>query len=66
MGGVHPGAITTALFLAEFVCKGPWAHLDICGLMYAEPDEWWRPRGATGLGTRLLLDLALNSNPSAS
>jgi leucyl aminopeptidase len=66
MGGEHPGAITAALFLAEFVGNVPWAHLDICGPMYAESDESWRPRGATGFGTRLLLDLALNFTPPTS
>jgi leucyl aminopeptidase len=66
MGGEHPGAITAALFLAEFVGNVPWAHLDICGPMYAESDESWRPKGATGYGTRLLIDLALHFTPPAA
>jgi leucyl aminopeptidase len=60
VGGESPGAITAALFLAEFVGDVPWAHLDICGPMYAEADESWRPKGATGFGARLLADLAVN------
>ena len=48
VGDDAPGAITAALFLAEFVGDVPWAHLDICGPMYAEADESWRPKGATG------------------
>ena len=63
MGGEYPGAITAALFLAEFVGTVPWAHLDICGPMYAEADEAWRPKGATGFGARLLIDLALHFTP---
>ena len=66
MGGEHPGAITAALFLAEFVGNVPWAHLDICGPMYADTDESWRPHGATGFGTRLLIDLALQFTPPAA
>jgi leucyl aminopeptidase len=60
IGGDHPGAITAALFLAEFAGKVPWAHPDIAGTMHAGSDESWRSKGATGFGTRLLLDLALS------
>jgi len=63
IGAESPGTITAALFLAEFVGKVPWAHLDICGTMYADADESWRPKGATGFGTRLLIDLAMNFTP---
>jgi leucyl aminopeptidase len=66
MGSEYPGAITAALFLAEFVGNVPWAHLDICGPMYADADESWRPKGATGFGARLLIDLALHFAPPAS
>jgi leucyl aminopeptidase len=66
MGDDNPGAITAALFLEEFVGKVPWAHLDICGTMYAGSDESWRSKGATGFGTRLLIDLAMNFTPTAS
>jgi leucyl aminopeptidase len=59
LGGDGPGAITAALFLAEFVDEVPWAHLDIAGTMSVPADESWRSRGATGFGARLLLDLAL-------
>jgi len=66
MGADSPGAITAALFLAEFVGDVPWAHLDICGPMCADADESWRPKGATGFGARLLIDLALNfTRPAA-
>jgi leucyl aminopeptidase len=60
IGAENPGAITAALFLAEFVGNTAWAHIDIAGPMNAETDATWRPKGATGFGTRLLIDLALN------
>jgi leucyl aminopeptidase len=34
VGGDMPGAISAALFVAEFVGEVPWAHIDICGPMY--------------------------------
>ncbi|MDY7527714.1 MULTISPECIES: leucyl aminopeptidase [unclassified Cryobacterium] len=60
MGGKYAGATAAALFLAEFVKDVPWAHLDIAGTMQSETDELWNTKGATGFGTRLLIDLALN------
>lgn len=65
MGGKHAGATIAALFLAEFVNDVPWAHLDIAGTMQVEADEAWRSKGATGFGTRLLIDLALSFVPVA-
>ena len=58
IGGPYGGAITAALFLAEFVGDTPWAHLDIAGPMDVDSDDGWNSRGATGYGTRLLIDLA--------
>lgn len=60
IGGPYGGAITAALFLAEFTGDVPWAHLDIAGPMNVDADDAWLSRGATGFGTRLLIDLALN------
>ena len=58
LGGEHAGAITAALFLAEWVGQTPWAHLDIAGTMRSDTDDAWRTKGATGFGTRLLLEVA--------
>jgi leucyl aminopeptidase len=58
VGGPHGGAITAAVFLSEFVSDVPWAHLDIAGPMKVDSDESWRSKGATGFGTRLLVELA--------
>ena len=60
VGGPYGGAITAAVFLSEFVGDVPWAHLDIAGPMKVDADESWRSKGATGFGTRLLIDLAMN------
>ena len=58
IGGPYAGVTTSSLFLSEFVGDVPWAHLDIAGPMAAEGDDGWLARGATGFGTRLLIDLA--------
>ncbi|GAA0564181.1 leucyl aminopeptidase [Actinomadura livida] len=55
-GGYGGGSITAALFLREFVGERPWAHLDIAGPGRATSDDAEITRGATGFGTRLLLD----------
>lgn len=59
IGGPYGGTITAALFLAEFVGDTPWAHLDIAGPMNVDADEGWLSKGATGFGTRLLIEAAL-------
>jgi leucyl aminopeptidase len=58
IGGPYAGVTTSSLFLSEFVGDVPWAHLDIAGPMAADGDDGWLARGATGFGTRLLIDLA--------
>jgi leucyl aminopeptidase len=60
LGGPEPGAITAALFLAEFVDGVPWAHIDIAGTAQNDDARSWRPKGATGFGARLLIDTALH------
>ncbi len=57
IGGPYAGAITAALFLAEFVGDVPWAHLDIAGPMSSDSDDGWLTKGATAFGTRLLIDV---------
>ena len=63
MGGPFNVAITAALFLNEFVDGVPWVHFDIAGTMQTDRDDSWRPSGATGFGTRLLVDLLVNFSP---
>jgi leucyl aminopeptidase len=57
-GGRGAGAITAAILLSKFADKMPWAHLDIAGTAAIEEEEVpYQPRGATGYGVRLLVQL---------
>ncbi len=55
-GGRWGGALTAGAFLEKFV-DFPWAHLDIAGTAYTESNKPYCPKGATGVGVRLLLQL---------
>ena len=50
------GSIAAALFLREFTGDRAWAHLDIAGAARTTLDEGDLTPGATGFGTRLLLE----------
>jgi leucyl aminopeptidase len=63
MGGVNAGSITAALFLEEFVDGRPWAHVDIAGTAQLPAARSWRNKGATGSGTKLLIEFALSFTP---
>jgi leucyl aminopeptidase len=60
-GGRPAGSITAALFLKEFAGDLPWAHLDIAGTAWAEDSKPYQPKGATGVGVRTLVELALDA-----
>jgi leucyl aminopeptidase len=60
-GGRWAGAITAAHFLAEFVGDTPWAHIDIAGTSFMEKERGYLVKGATGVGVRTLISLALAS-----
>jgi len=51
------GAIIGGIFLSKFVEKIPWVHLDIAGPASIEKERPYIPRGGTGVGVRLLLQL---------
>jgi len=53
----YGGAITAALFIAEFVGDTRWAHIDIAGPAYAKKESAYCGAGGTGFGVRLLCDL---------
>jgi leucyl aminopeptidase len=55
-GSRYGSPIIGGLFLKDFVGDTPWAHLDIAGPAWEEKGEHYLPAGATGYGTRLLLD----------
>ncbi len=58
VGGREAGATTAALFLAEFVGKTPWLHLDIAGTSMTDKESRYLTRGATGVPVRTLVSLA--------
>jgi leucyl aminopeptidase len=56
VGGKEGGAITAASFLSNFVEGNTWAHIDIAGTAWNEKDKPYAPKGATGVGVRLLIE----------
>lgn len=59
-GNRYGGAIVAGLFLQDFVRDTPWAHMDIAGPAWADKPEHYLPAGASGFGTRVLLDWITN------
>ncbi|MCS7217397.1 MAG: leucyl aminopeptidase [Thermus sp.] len=57
VGDRSGGAITAALFLAEFV-RVPLVHLDIAGPAFAKKAHALGPEGGTGFGVRTILEVA--------
>jgi len=53
--GGRPGqTIVASKFLQKFIGEYPWAHLDIAGTSFLEKERPYNPKGATGVGVRLL------------
>jgi leucyl aminopeptidase len=57
IGSRNGSLVTSAYFLYEFAGQVPWIHLDIAGTAWVEKERPYMPKGATGIGVRLLLDL---------
>jgi leucyl aminopeptidase len=55
--GRKAGTIVGGAFLSNFVGDTPWAHLDIAGSAW-DLGRAYAPKGASGYGVRLLVDLA--------
>ncbi len=55
--GPAASAIMAGLFLGEFAAGSAWAHLDIAGPAWSDSEDQWICRGATGWGTRTLIEL---------
>jgi leucyl aminopeptidase len=53
-GGKTGSLVTSGYFLKEFAGDTPWVHLDIAGTAWTEKDKPYTPKGATGIGVRLL------------
>ncbi len=60
--GRDAGSIIGGAFLKEFVRDVPWVHLDIAGTAWTRASHPYIPKGATGVGIRLLID-ALEALP---
>ena len=54
-GGRMGGASTAATFLGKFVGDSRWVHLDIAGPAWFEKARPYIPKGASGIGVRLLV-----------
>jgi leucyl aminopeptidase len=64
--GKGGGAITAAMFLKEFTGDTPWIHLDIAGTAWQDDVKPWNAKGATGVGVRTLIDLAMKFGSNGS
>ncbi len=62
-GGRWGGAITASAFLARFAEEFPWAHLDIAGPAWRDTDLPYTPKGASGVGVRMLTELVAAWRP---
>jgi leucyl aminopeptidase len=57
VGGRPAGTITAGAFLRKFAGEYPWVHLDIAGPVWTDKDKPYIPKGATGVGVRLVVQL---------
>lgn len=55
--GKNGSLVTSAYFLCEFAGQVPWVHLDIAGTTWIEKGKSYMPKGASGVGVRLMLNL---------
>ena len=58
-GSRDGGCITAGWFLKQFVGSTHWAHLDIAGTAWCAKDRPYCPKGASGVGVRLLVEFLL-------
>ena len=54
-GAREAGTIAGGIFLKKFV-DYPWAHIDIAGTGWDSKEGPYRPKGATGVGVRMLTE----------
>ncbi|MDH3890807.1 MAG: leucyl aminopeptidase [candidate division Zixibacteria bacterium] len=58
--GKTAGTATAAAFLENFIGDWPWAHIDIAYVDIEKKGAPYTPKGTTGIGVRLLIDLLSN------
>jgi len=56
VGGRKGALSSSACFLREFAGETPWVHLDIAGAAWNDKERPYSPKGASGVGVRLLLN----------
>ena len=56
-GGKSGSLMSSAYFLSEFAGDIPWVHLDIAGTAWQEKERPYSPKGASGIGVRLIINL---------
>jgi leucyl aminopeptidase len=59
-GGRPAGTLTASAFLSNFIGNWPWAHIDIAYVDVEPKGKPYTPKGATGWGLRLLVELLSN------
>jgi len=64
VGGREAGAITAALFLAEFAEDTPWVHLDMAGVDRVDKENGVLVKGANGIPVRALVNFVLSRSPA--
>ncbi len=58
VGGHAAGSITGGFFLSRFIPEGaPWVHIDIAGLALVDKATAYVPKGGTGFGVRLFVEM---------
>jgi leucyl aminopeptidase len=55
VGGRIGSLMASAYFLYQFAGQVPWVHLDIAGTAWVEKERPYIPKGASGVGVRLML-----------
>lgn len=63
IGDGTAGTIAGAVFLKKFAGGYPWAHLDIAGTAWGVEGSSYIPKGASGYGARLLVQIARDWTP---
>ncbi len=59
-GGPFAGTIKAAAFLENFIGDWPWGHIDIAYMDLEVETQSYIPKGPTGFGMRLFVDLLSN------
>jgi leucyl aminopeptidase len=59
-GGPEAGTLTAAAFLEEFIGDWPWTHIDIAAVDVEKEGQAYIPKGVTGRGLRLMVDMLSN------